>query len=793
MATETAELLLKFTTQGVNDIGGAGSVVEKLGKQAEQAGKQLKDLPFDEFLARSRAMAAEANKAGDALASVGAKVRGTSDALDDVGTRAVAVGGKFANLASNVVEVGLAAGLIAAGIASAVKLVGDLYNEYDPVLVAQRKSLEIVQATTKEYEKLIKRSDDLRLKELERTKGKEYVLLLEAGASKLDALESQRKIEALQKQIQELDKRISDGTSGNVISDGRGGTTTVPGLRGSLSRDAQVAQAQRQAAQSQLENALKALEVQTQESTNAEAESARIRADKAKQASDKMAATLAAIQRAYESLLLGLTKADQNQLVRFQLDYASRFADLSSKISPQQRSNLDATATEAVRRLLAGDGFSPTETFRQFRGLNSKGTGLAISGFTAPPLEQREEKISAEALKRVNDQIADVQKDVSKYKQQEVDAAIRLVELGDNEYQNAVRVRDIRLATAENDVEQRKAQLDFQVRIAEIEKQRIEKYQEQARGVYRSLRQGGTSGLGAFIRGQADQVAEQLFVNVAGQTFQRFGGALGKAGGASGLPDWLLKGTLLDPQNDQKLSLDTNTAATDRNTAAMDRTAAALTSGGGGGFNLSLPGGGGGGSIFDGFDPATGKWAKGTPGTGLSGWQRVAGYGTAIAGGAFGVASGVREGGFGGGLTAGSAGLGATAGILSLAGVSGPAAPILAGIGIGLAVIKAFIPDAAKTFYAEQDKLIASRQFTAPDAMSRGLDFATGGTPIEANFRGQSRVIVNHVVTLNVQALDAQSIMDRKDDLADAVAAATAGGSIPMTAAINQTVFGAGG
>lgn len=421
----------------------------------------------------------------------------------------------------------------------------------------------------------------------------------------------------------------------------------------------------------------------------------------------------------------------------------------------------------------------------------------------------------------------------------ETAAALRLVELTGNEYDSAKAVRDLRLATAQTVVDAKQAELDYTVRIAELDKARLDRYKETAAGVYRSIRQRGGGGIGDLLRGQLDIQGEKIFSNVSGGLFQAAGGALGKIGAAIPGGEKLFEGTILDPRNAQK-PVDRNTQSLDRLRVSVDKLTGAVGGGGLGGM-LSIPGvpgaaavgdiatfasdlngltgtgknsggflgklfssssgsgskqagffGGVGsvaGGLFKGFggdfSVSTGDGSATTAGTaGRIG--NVVGSGALVAGGALGIISGIREGGARGLVGSIGSALGVAAAI------PGPQQPFIAAAALVAGVVKGLIPSGKETFGREQDSVLASRRFTDPTVQNRDVDLATGGDSVDYDWRGRSRVTINKTVIMNVDNIDAKSLADRRNDLADAFGRALDDGH-PAAASVQKVIFGAAG
>lgn len=384
-----------------------------------------------------------------------------------------------------------------------------------------------------------------------------------------------------------------------------------------------------------------------------------------------------------------------------------------------------------------------------------------------------------------------------------LDAQIRITQLGQNEYQVARDVLALKLQAARSTEEAKQAELDYTVRIAEIERQRIDQFKEQARGVFRAALQGG-SGINALARTTGNQLLEQVFVNASGKLFQSTGSTLGKLGEASGLGG-LLKGTLFDPQNANPIV--NNSTVTQQNTLAT----VALTRAMGGGVGFS--GGGSTNSLLGAIEklPSIFGSRAGIPAStidmrelplnsGLGGvssagsrfsFGKAAGIGGALAAGTFGAIAGFNQGGAQGGLL-GTASIASTAGVLlpMLSKSLSVAGPIGLIAGLGLSLLSGFLPNPKKKFDEAQNATLKSRQFTGADAMSQDYDVATVGQNISTDFKGRTRVVVQQVI--NINALDYQSLATRKEDLAKVIGDAAREGNPDMVLGINSVAFGPG-
>ena len=285
-----------------------------------------------------------------------------------------------------------------------------------------------------------------------------------------------------------------------------------------------------------------------------------------------------------------------------------------------------------------------------------------------------------------------------------------------------------------------------------------------------------------FFRQQGGRLLNQIGTNALTGTFQRVQGTLGRIGAASGLGG-LLSGTILDPAN--ATPIDKNTLATERNTAALERSNGGGAAGGGiSGMlgKLGLPtgvlsGAGANPLIFSAANksavtPAPGFIGLGTTesgavvplGGGISKTARGVGIAGAVAGGAIGAYTQFKAGGAQGALNGTSALAGAAGSILALSGVTGPAAPILAGVALGLQGIAMILGDPKKKRDAQIDQRVSDAYYGETAPMAYSMDRL--GRSYDTNKRGDMRTVP---VQININALDSKSISDNRESIADAV------------------------
>ncbi len=349
------------------------------------------------------------------------------------------------------------------------------------------------------------------------------------------------------------------------------------------------------------------------------------------------------------------------------------------------------------------------------------------------------------------------------------------------EVEAARQIRDLRLSTAKDEIEASRANLDYQLRIAEISRRQKDEFRQGLGSTFDALL-AGRSGITGYATGFARNIGRTVFQNVGSTLFSGLGNSLRLPGqtGSDGKLNFLgqaLQGTPLgvDPM---QFATDANTAATQANTNAL-LAASGIGGGAAGGIGGAL---GQVGRIFGGASstnpfiynqngkpsviPVTNELgdieAYIPAPTKTSSLARGVGFAGALAGGTFGVISGIQQGGARGAVTATGSIAGAASALLSLSGVSGPAAPILAGAALALGLVGSLFPDPKKTRDAAIAREVDSRRFSdftgttySTDTFGRGFDY---------NFAGDMRPII-----INVNAIDASGFVERRDDIAEAV------------------------
>ena len=338
--------------------------------------------------------------------------------------------------------------------------------------------------------------------------------------------------------------------------------------------------------------------------------------------------------------------------------------------------------------------------------------------------------------------------------------------------------KEIELGAEIWDAEQRRLEIrrDRELQILEIRKQQREQFQEFTSGIVGAAFGGGNS-VQQYLRGQAQGIVTKLASNATGLLFPSGApGILGSITGTAQNPTTigkLLSGTLLGPKADQSvMAADRTTAAVDRTTAAVEALGEGLgismpissgtissgSTGGGalggvlGGIGSLFKGGtggglfggiaGAGGLIFNAFGKNGGGSMVNDPAGDFSGIPTIPGIPASMApdlkksnstlgylGAAIGAGLGayqISKGGAQNALGGAGAIAGSAASVLSLAGVAGPAAPIVAGIGAALGLAALIMGDPKKRRSDEESLRLKYNQFVAPESINASMDVGGG-------------------------------------------------------------------
>jgi hypothetical protein len=510
-------------------------------------------------------------------------------------------------------------------------------------------------------------------------------------------------------------------------------------------------------------------------------------------------------------------KAAESGFAAFRLKIAAE-ADMSPFISPRAK-EMQAALRE-YRGVKGSDGaiaqmFQPLLAREQQDILNlARGKARTEAGRVAEGAESKAndpitrasedyKKLLGETIAKEEQALAFLKQNIdgaNQYAKQRVDHQARMIELlagPGGELEAIAKIAQLRYDGANSEAERVAAVFDYEERIAELRKNQRQANREGVGKLFDAAVAGG-GGIQQLALSTITSSARTVAMNVGDQVFDKISKSFQlpgqvKDGKLTGLGK-ALQGTFFgaDPV---KIATDLNTVATQANTAAL------LAVGGGaaavGGFGSILNGVTQNPLIFNsrstatgvpfgvpqitGIDPIDGHPVYAPlPGASPAGGAgkyanlgRAIGITGAAAGAGYGVYRGVKEGGIGGAVTATGAVAGGAAGILAmsptLAAAAGPAAPfVLAGIALAAPLIHALLPDKR----VARDRFIGSTldrsRYEEPSSISYDTD--TAGNSLDYDRRGQVRVYV----TQNIQAMDAKSFMDRRQDIAEATRQAMA-------------------
>jgi hypothetical protein len=365
------------------------------------------------------------------------------------------------------------------------------------------------------------------------------------------------------------------------------------------------------------------------------------------------------------------------------------------------------------------------------------------------------------------------------------------------------------------------ARMEREVAYAQLQQKHLDdlklKSEDLARGMFAAF-SGGGSGMQQWLKGLGMSTAETIFTNATAPIFKEILGSLGGAGKASGLGG-LLSGTLFDPKN----------APLDANTVALNTLTAALTGKALAGADLSVTGGTGGlvGAFkrLAGLDTSStsgesgGAWvgngatygtdeygnptfgnptyqeesqgyALGAPTSFSSNTGKAVSAGMTVAGGALMAYNGFSRGGAQGGLE-GAAGI-----MTAASAIPGPQQPFIMAAAMTLGMISAMLGDPKQMRETAIGREIRDALYMAPPSVSVQSDIT--GARTRTNRAGQIdstpwdafRYQVNDpyyirgphnssnleqvpgtviYLTIPINAMDAKSVIDQRNNIAAAV------------------------
>lgn len=309
------------------------------------------------------------------------------------------------------------------------------------------------------------------------------------------------------------------------------------------------------------------------------------------------------------------------------------------------------------------------------------------------------------------------------------------------------------------DIERQRLQItrDGELQILEIQKARAAELRQTGGSIFDAITAGG-GGIKQYASGMGLGIGRSIFSNTYAEFAGGLAGKFSMTSNPNSLMGRILQGTPFgaDP-NAQAGAVQLSAAQVQMQAAQMQMTAASGGGFGGVGSMLNLAGGGGSGlpssvAMLNPFYKSGGLTTRAKYGIGIG-----AGIGAGL-----GVMSGIQQGGAAGALTTTASLAGGAAALLPMLGPALAAAgPIGGAIAIGATLAMAFLPDPKQ----------ARRMALEEQGRQRAYDEATGveytadlyGRSADYDRRGGLRVY------LNVDAMDAQSIIDRQADIGEAV------------------------
>lgn len=807
MINETIDLIFRFISQGQADIERMSGQFDKVTQSAQRASAEV-----------------------DKVSTSAAKVSQAATGIERAMSAALAV---------------TAVSTFGVALVGVVEIVGDLYNQWNSVNRAQKEALDLVQSLSKEFGRLDREQTRLLERRILTREGRSGLLRYQAGEAEAEARYfNQGEIDRARQQIEAAERRIRNGTGQDGLTqDAKAATATLVGLN------------------AQLEKAVLQQKISLATAKEFREEADKLDREESKRNLERVVRAKAEIER----IITGYQDKGVNGSIKFNdqllqaVDRIRRTGggqDAVLKLLTAASGEGSLLLNQDLTRLQVGERIK-NRSFIPYFFENAREPIVNLPGaidlarpnfgydFIASPIGngrkvgsdgefngeavESEEQLEAlvkgrlESVKRIHD-LAKLTANT------EVSAAARLLELTGNEYEAAKLIHDLKISQAETTLETRQAELEYSVKVAEIEKQRLDRYKEGAGRVFDALKSNGRGGISSLITGQFDVIERQLFMNVSGRIFQSGGGALGKLGEASGLPKWFLDGTLFDPKNGQK-PLDKNTLSMDELRRSIDNLRKQLAGGvmGAGGVGTSLYdlplgspigrpsdwtnllgsdlNGITGSKVFGKIFGTSGKQSTNdfiaglatlasgkTFSTIFSSGRKIAGYdemgnpqyvsGTsgaeragaivgsagALAAGGFGIYSGIREGGGRGATTA----IGSALGIAAM--IPGPQQPFVIAAATIAGLVRGFLGDPKAEFDKRQTALLESRRYVGPEAINKTFDYATG-REIDYDWRSRVRTMAPTIqVNVSVDTMDAKSFIDNKDKIMEAVGRGVAAG-----------------
>lgn len=378
--------------------------------------------------------------------------------------------------------------------------------------------------------------------------------------------------------------------------------------------------------------------------------------------------------------------------------------------------------------------------------------------------------------------------------------------------------------------------LDYETKILELKRQQKEETVSMAVGLIMAAQHGGVTG---FLKSQAEGIESKVLTNLGRAAIESPTGKsiTDKLHAQDGtFMGKLLQGTPFGPDPMKAAGVTLNTAGVKLSAAADSLMKVAMSGSGGGGGLVRGSGGvlsGLSSGDYEGTGMSESEWnqamssldgpASGPDATGgfstistsagrSGGFSASKGIGiaAAAAGAAFGAYSGFKSGGARGDLAGAGSLAGGAGAIMMMAGMTGPAAPIVAGVGLALGLISSLLGDPKQARSNQIQSQLLHNQYMAPVAINASMstggtyaDFDRFGAPRGSSFSpfptvDQGFFDYRHGVTVpgrinssfggpggqppvvvNVQTIDSRSFNDNSHLVADALQHALQTGRAP--------------
>ncbi|MBX9600424.1 MAG: hypothetical protein K2X35_05450 [Bryobacteraceae bacterium] len=837
--TEAVELLWKVKVDGEAQLasveratrGANGAVVEGANalQRYDSAGRST-NRTLDDL--RDRFAALRTSAAG-AAAQV-------SDQASALGKAAPQVGGLVAQVSQldTVLKLALGTDIVLSWVRTALGMaeaIGQVRNEWDPVIRAEREALKVAEDLRHEYAQLGREQEKLLLRRVERREGRSGRLRFEAGQEEAEAERFVgAEIAGLQARIVQTQERVRRGTLNDLwgprlTADARAAEEALRGLNAQLEaavlkqqvarertrdlraeaddverNDAKKAADEARREQQRAEELVRSLEERANSAGLRGVQLLNVQREAAIEKLGRTAALVERVRSAYEKLIVAeqgsaVEKAKKEGVEALDRETKPVEALLAERLKVNERNFLRGLKEEIsegekdVRRLAGAlqtlDRIDEDRVRRAARKAERMTTLAAGPGGELRAIEE-----AYEIRLRLARELEAIE--------------LRRAERADDAEERLKAIAEARYAREKAEDE---ARTEREISYLELRRRSLDQYRDAAGRVFDAATASGRGGLADFGRNQLRVLERQLFVNASAEIFQKGGQVLGRVGEASGLGR-LLAGTVFDPNN---------ATPVERNTASMkgltesvkglDYTlrgvaagipagdgGAAVPFGGLGGLlpvrgtlqgaarilnELGVPTGkllgkseaffAGAGSVLSGglfaglrsgdysvqVGPGRAMTASSLGLTSTAGRVgNLVGSAALVAGGGFGVAAGIREGGGKGAATAAASALGVAAAI------PGPQQPFLQAAALVAGLVRGLFRDSKETRDAEITGMLNRARYAEARGVERFID--RYGQDLDYDRRGAVRVVEN--VTIQVQALDAKSVLDRAEDIADA-------------------------